>query len=187
MREELNREMTKKDVIPALAGIVFAATVIAWFNGFFDESVSASATSSPAVVAHQAEPDHWYSMNDGMQYGYEMGISDDARRAGQVAPSLIMAYYAGHKDNRYQAHMIDGLSVSSVECESPCKYLKVMTFYDNDLINVEHVVAAYGSIGYMIMQDAMHGKLRQYGRGIDGKRYTVWADEENGIKYTEIK
>lgn len=136
-------------------------------------------------------PDHNYAMQDGMQYGYQSLISEEDRKAGQVAAKLVMAYYAGEREGKYQAHIMDGTMVSAIECAKPCEFLKVMTYADadylRDTIKVDRMAAAPGSIGMLIMQDAMNGKLKQYGREINGKRYSMWMNEHDGMKRVALK
>jgi hypothetical protein len=131
---------------------------------------------------------HNYVMQDGMKYGYPAALSQADKQAGRASEQLVMALYAGEKNGRYQAHIRDGLTVTALECEAPCKYLKVMSYIDNPAlsrnIKVEHVAASPNSVGYSIMQDAMSGKLKQYGVGSEGKRYTVWVDEQKGMQKT---
>lgn len=132
--------------------------------------------------------DHNYVMQDGMKYGYPMAISEDARKSGQKAEQLVMAMYAGEKNGKYQAHIVDGVTVTALECEAPCKFLKVMSYIDDpylkDQIKVEHLAANPEILGYLIMQDAMRGKLKQYGVGTEKKRFTVWVDERKGMQRT---
>lgn len=142
---------------------------------------------SPAPVVI---PDHYYVMQDGMKYGYPAAISEDAQKAGQRAEQLVMALYAGEKNGKHQVHLIDGVTVTAMECESPCRYIKAMSYIDNPYlkgqIKVEHIATAPDSLGYQIMQDAIRGKLKQYGVGNDKKRYNVWVDERKGMQRTPI-
>jgi hypothetical protein len=169
---------------------ILAATLVACGadrSGDGAQPVAPSSASASLPIA----PAHNYVMKDGMKYGYPAAISEDARRAGQVAENLIMAMFAGEKNGRFQAHIIDGLTISALECERPCEYLKVMTYVDIDgippQVRVEHIAAAPGSIGRMIMEDAINGELRQYAREFEnGSTYSMWVDEQKGMVRTKL-
>lgn len=151
-------------------------------------SLKTVETDTKAPAPTPVINDHNYVMQDGMKYGYPSAISENDRNAGQVSEKLVMALYAGEKSGKHQAHLMDGSVVSVLECEPPCRYLKIMTFVDDDYlrdeIKVEHIVAAPNSLGYSIMQDAMRGRLKQYAVGTKEKRYTVWMDERKGMQRT---
>lgn len=152
-------------------------------------AITGCGDNQPPAAAAEAQiapsPDHNYVMQDGMQYGYPAAISEDQRKAGQVAQQIVMIYYAGERDGKLQAHILNGGTVTALECERPCNYLKTMTYIDSDYlrdkIHVERMVMAATSLGAQIMQDAMHGKLKQYGRKQNGKPVGQWVDEQRGM------
>ncbi|MCQ9375179.1 hypothetical protein NMQ14_13045 [Methyloversatilis sp. XJ19-13] len=171
--------------------VAFAAVLALTLTACGADRPQTSAAPAPTAAVSVKPPTPNYVMKDGMKYGYPAAISEDARRAGQVAEQLIMAMYAGERDGRLQAHIIDGISVTALECERPCEYLKVMSYVDIDgippQVKVEHIAAAPGSIGRLIMDDAVNGFLRQYGTGDEkGPRYSVWVDEIKGIVRTKL-
>lgn len=129
--------------------------------------------------------DHNYVMQDDMQYGYPAAVSETDKKAGQIAEKLVMVYYAGERDGKFQVHILDGTTISAMECTRPCEYLKIMSYFDNPYldpqVNVERIAAQPGSLGYYIMQDATNGKLHQYARTKNGKRYDQWMDERKGM------
>lgn len=136
--------------------------------------------TKPIVAA-----DHNYVMQDGLEYGYPAAVSEADRKAGQVAEKLVMVYYAGEREGKLQVHILDGTTISAFECARPCEYLKIMSYFENPYldpqVNLERIAASPGSIGYYIMQDAMNGKLHQYARTKNGKRYDQWMDERKGM------
>ena len=136
--------------------------------------------STPTMPAHN------YIVKDGMKYGYPAAISENDKKAGQVAEKMVMAMYAGERGGKHQVHILDGTTVTAIECSSPCSYIKTMTYIDNpylkNTINTEHINASPKSLGFMIMQDAMSGALRQYAREINNKRYSMWVDEQKGMQ-----
>lgn len=145
---------------------------------------------APKPVEAPPKKDHNYVMQDGMKYGYPAAISEDARKAGQVAEQLIMVLYAGEREGKHQAHIMDGVTVSAMECASPCDYVKIMTYIDNaylrNQVKVEHMAVAPNSVARFVMDDAISGKLKQYGVGIEGKSYNVWVDEKKGMVKTPM-
>lgn len=165
--------------------IALMAAVLLVGCGQQDAPKSAAPEIAPVVL-----PEHNFVMRDGMKYGYPAAISEEARKAGQVAETLVMVLYAGEKDGKQQVHIIDGVSVSAFECESPCQHIKVMSYIDNpylkNQIKVEYIATRPDSLGYLMMQDALRGKLDQYGVGDENKRYTVWVDEKKGMQRTLV-
>lgn len=147
---------------------------------------SKQQNAAPAVIL----PDHNYVMRDGMKYGYPAAISRDQQNSGQVSSALVMAMFAGERNGKLQAHLTDGNTVSALECERPCTYLKIMTYIDadylRDQIRVEHAVSDPSSVGALIMRDAMNGKLDRYGVGRGKKRYGQWVDERKGMMDVEL-
>ena len=143
-----------------------------------------------AEVAPEAPViDHYYSMKDGYEYGYEMSVSQDDANAGQVASKLLMFKYAGQKDNIYQVFSKDQSGAYDViQCENPCKFFKEMIFYDGRLIKVERMSATEGSLGWSVLSDAINNKLEQYiGKNKStGQKVNLWFDEENGMTATPI-
>lgn len=167
----------------ARVGLLAIGILVAWGLAYtFAKENSRTGDSAPPVSI----PDHYYEMQDGMKYGYKSALSDNDRKAGQVAEKLVMALYAGQRNGKHQAHIRDGLTVTAIECAAPCEYLKVMTYVDNpyldDQVKVETIVANPQTLGYLIMQDAIRGKLKPYGMQIDGKAYTMWVDEQKGMR-----
>lgn len=136
-------------------------------------------------------PPHHYVMQDGMQYGYPSAISAEAKQAGQAAEKLIMVHYAGTRDGKHQAHIMNGTTVEVIECGDPCDYAKSMLFIDNpvlkDQIRVERFKAQPGSIAWAVMADAINGELRTYGVELNGKTHNAWVDEKRGMQYTPVK
>lgn len=165
------------------AAILVAGVVL--FLGCSEKPAQLVVSPTP-----KPQPAHNYAMKDGMQYGYTRALSDVERQAGQVGNQLVMAYYAGERGGKYQAHIMDGVTVQAIECEKPCEYAKIMTYIDNpllkDQIKVERMKAAPGTIAWLIMDDAMNGRLRVYGRDVNGKPHSAWVDGSRGMQYTPV-
>jgi len=145
-----------------------------------------------AVSAEIAEPtpkiDHYYSLKDGLEYGYEQAVSQDAQNAGQVAQSLMMFKFAGKSGDLYQAYNKDASGAITVaECSNPCEFIKVMVFYNGSHMSTERLRATDGTIGWLVMSDAINGKLEQYLVEKEGKKFSVWFDEKTGPKTTPVE
>ena len=147
------------------------------------------------VVPEQAEIapeplriDHYYSMKDGYEYGYEQAISQDSAEAGQVASTLIMFKFSGEKDGVYQAYSKNTSEViTTLQCNNPCDFIKVMTFLNGQHLTTERLKATEGSIGWTVMADVINGKLEQYIGQQNGKKVNVWFTEQDGMQGTPIQ
>ncbi|MDP2153822.1 MAG: hypothetical protein Q8J66_09215 [Methylotenera sp.] len=148
------------------------------------------STSEQNAEIAPSEPvvDHYYSMNDGYEYGYEQGLSNDSVNAGQVASTLIMFKYAGVKDGVYQVYTKNNMGAFDVlECTNPCQYLKEMIFYNGSHLKTERIKAVEGSIGWSVMADAINGKMEQFiAEKNNGAKSTVWFNEKTGLKFTSV-
>lgn len=161
---------------------------VTWLVGVYDKPPQPMPAPAPVAEIKPQPParDHNYVMQDGMKYGYPAAISEQARQAGQVAEQLVMALYAGKRDGKHQIHILDGTVVTALECAEPCQYLKVMAYMDNPYmapqVKVETLAFNPSAVGSLMMEDALRGKLKQYGRKIDGKVYHLWVDEQKGMR-----
>lgn len=133
--------------------------------------------------------DHYYSLKDGSEYGYEQAVSLDSANAGQAAPTLIMFKYAGEKSGVYQAYMKEDTgAVTSLECNNPCEFIKINVFFDGQHIKTERIKATEGTIGWLVMADAINGKLEQHIaiHKKTGEKAHVWFTEQDGMLITPI-
>lgn len=152
-----------------------------------ERAMNASASDAAAPVAKPAVvKDHNYQAVDGVEYSYVAGISDEARKAGQAAASVINFRYAGERDGKHQVHTTDGATVTAMECARPCEVIKLMSFMDADYlrntVKVERIVNQPGSLANAVFSDVLAGKLHQYGMGRGGKKYQVWIEEKRGLR-----
>ena len=139
------------------------------------------------IVPEMPKIDHYYSMKDGYEYGYEQAISQDAADSGQVATSLLMFKFVGEKDGNYQVFSKNaGDVITLLQCSNPCEYIKVMTFLGNEHLTTERVKAVEGSIGWSVLSDAINGKLEKYIANKNDKKFTIWFDEKVGSKIRDI-
>lgn len=140
------------------------------------------------IVPEPVKIDHYYSMKDGFEYGYEQAISADAQQAGQVASTLVMFKYSGEKDGAYQAYSKDGSDATTVlQCNNPCDYMKAMVFFNGEHIRTDRLKAVEGSIGWSVLADAINGKLEKYVGQQNGKKVNVWFTEQDGMQGTPIQ
>lgn len=158
--------------------------VVVIVSGCTDKS-AVEAAAPAKIVAPVSVIDHYYSLKDGFEYGYEPAVSLDAQNAGQVAGTLMMFKFAGESNGFYQAYNKDTSGAITVaECANPCEFIKVMVFYNGVHVNTERMRATDGTIGWLVMSDAINGKLEQYQMDKNGKKYSVWFDEKMGLKTT---
>lgn len=154
--------------------------------GSKESAAPQQAAQEPAPAEIQqapSKPDHNYAMKDGLEYGYEPALSADAQNAGQAASKLMMFKYAGEKDGKHQVYFKDGPNLIVAECSNPCDFVKTMQFFQQAHIKTERLRAAPELLIWLVLEDAMNGKLEQYHPTRDGKKYNVWFTEE-GPKQT---
>lgn len=132
------------------------------------------------------KPAPLYSMNDGLEYGYEQAVSDEARQRGQIASKLIMVKFLGERDGVLQFHTKEGPLHVVFQCQKPCEFIKQMVFYDKELQRKEHIRAVAGSIAWAMAHDAMNGHLKKFSKDRDGKQSEVWFDE-SGPTWRPVK
>ncbi|MFC3874855.1 hypothetical protein [Neisseria musculi] len=131
-------------------------------------------------------PDHFYSLQDGQEYGYESAISQDQANAGQAASNIIMIRFAGEKDGKYQIYGKENQVYSVFECDKNCQFIKSMVFVDNQLIRKEMLKGGNDSVASFAFMDAINGKLEKSVEESKGKKYHIWFTEK-GKQRTEIK
>lgn len=139
------------------------------------------------IIEPAPKLDHGYSMKDGYEYGYEQAISADQQNAGQAATTLMMFKYVGQKNGMHQAYSkgADG-AITVAQCSNPCDFIKVMVFYQGEYLRTERMKATDGTVGWMVMADAINGKLEQYVADRNGKKMHIWFDEKNGVITTPV-
>ena len=147
-----------------------------------------AAPEQAAIVPEPVKVDHYYSMKDGVEYGYEQGLSQDAQNAGQAATKLMMFKFSGQKNGVYQVFSAEksGATVT-LQCENPCNYIKSMSFYQLEHTGTERMKATEGTVGWAVMADAINGKLEKFQAEKNGKKFEVWFDEKKGMTATQIK
>lgn len=156
----------------------------------FDKGSTGDVNQQQVVVESQEptaqprEAQHYYSMRDGNEYGYEMALSQDAINQGQVAPTMAMFRYHGSRDGKFQASTTESGDVTTtLECSNPCEFMKIIVSSKSlGHIKTERMRAAEGAVGWYVMQDAINGKMEQYIGQRNGKKYTVWVEESGVIK-----
>lgn len=138
------------------------------------------------IVPEQPKIDHYYSLKDGFEYGYEQAVSQNALQDGQAVESLLMFKYAGAKDGKYQVYTRDGATFEVLECNNPCEFMKIMVFFNGKHISTERMRATEGTIGWLVMADAINGKLEQFVGERNGNQHYVWFDEAKGPQRVPI-
>ncbi len=169
--------------------IVIALTSVFALTACNQQPAAAIAVPEQAEIAPApVQIDHYYSMKDGFEYGYEQGISVDSTNAGQLASTLLMFKFAGEKDGVYQAYTKNSMGAFDViQCTNPCDYLKEMIFFNGAHIKTERIKAVEGSIGWTVMADAINGDMDRYVGQQNGKKVNVWFTEQGGMQGTPIQ
>lgn len=150
------------------------------------ESTGTQTTGAVESVVSDLVLPHNYSLKDGLEYGYELAISQDAAESGQAASSILMFRYSGNKDGKVQLFGDEGGVITTAECEGNCDFIKVMTFMGNQMLSKEMIKGGGISVASLALDDARNGKLEQYVHEEKGKKYHVWYTEK-GRKLEEIK
>lgn len=133
---------------------------------------------APVVQAAPAMPAHYYAMKDGLEYGYEEAISEEARKHGQAAVKLMMFSYLGEKAGAYQVMNKDGNVRSVAECSRPCDYAKVYTFMGDRFVDKQILKLTEGALLRFVLADAMRGKLEPLSGDQKGRLVSFWVDGE---------
>lgn len=145
-----------------------------------NEQSAPAATAE--IVPDVPEVDHYYSLKDGYEYGYEQGISEEDAKRGQLVNNLLMFRYAGQRDGMHQVYMTSGQEVAVFECSNPCEFMKAISFWGDQPVKMERMRATPGSIGWSVMTDAINGKLDTYTTEQNGRRVNVWFHDKKGIQ-----
>lgn len=132
--------------------------------------------------------DHWYSMRDGQEYGYERDVSAADRLQGRTANPLLMLKYAGQKDGVQQIFGSEGSSIMVMECDTQCEFIKVSAYSTEGgpPLSVDRVRADPDALATHAMQDARYGKLEPFVAQIKKKPHHVWFDK-TGAHFTPVK
>lgn len=162
-----------------IAFALLGAMLMAGCGEKVPETQAAAAPEAPKV-------EHNYSLKDGIEYGYEQAVSQDQQNAGHVASTLMMFKYAGAKNGIHQTYMTsEAGAVTVAECANPCEFIKVMVFVGGQHASTERMRAKDGSIGALVMDDAINGQLEQGFEEENGQKFTLWFDEKDGVKITQ--
>lgn len=155
----------------ALMLVVFALA------GCGDSTAPSSATQAEAALVEPLPAAHYYSLEDGTEYGYEPAISQNDQESGMVAKSMVMFRYAGQRDGKHQVYAKDGSNMTVIECANPCEFMKLMSFYDGEFVNKELIRAKEGSMGWSAISDGINGFMKPTVKVKNGKSIRLWFDE----------
>lgn len=152
-----------------------AIGVAALVAGCGDKAGSSSAAQA-AVASVPAMPTHFYSIQDGREYGYEQAISENARKQGAAAAPLMMFGYLGRKGDTYQVILKRNNVRTIAECSKPCEFAKVYTFVGDRFMGKEMLKLTPEAIVSSVFSDAMSGQLNQFTGEQNGTVVTFWVD-----------
>lgn len=150
----------------------------------------AAEAATPAPVVQPVKPpvpSRFYTLQDGLEYGYEQAVSADDKNKGQVASKILMFKYLGERGDVMQFHARQGEINIVFECQRPCEFIKQMMFIDGVMRHKEHMRAIEGSIAWALTQDAMNGYLKPYEKERAGKISSLWIDEKKGLQWSPVK
>lgn len=106
-----------------------------------------------------------FVVEDAGEYGYRAGISEDARRAGQVAPEIVMFRYMGKKGERHSIRVQrPGPAVMYNEwtCTLPCRFPRHRIVVDGAEVSSTVSENVPGSLGSAVWEDVAAGALKPY-------------------------
>lgn len=163
-----------------LIGVVLAGLMLV---GCGKETQTTSFKPTAQAVAPALVRTHNYSLKDGYEYGYERALTVDEANKGQAASSLVMARFVGQRDGKYQVYVKNEDApgyVEVAECTNPCEFMKNMVFNQGEHVSTERLRVAPRVMGWLMLEDAINGQLEQYHLKSDGRKYSVWFDEQKG-------
>ncbi|MEO8454222.1 MAG: hypothetical protein ABI454_03615 [Sphingomicrobium sp.] len=122
-------------------------------------NVDENLTTTDLPANPQPVATHNYNFSEGELYGYLGAISDDDRKKGIAAPSVIRFRYTGFWDGAQHLEVVDdnGTTAELDECSVPCVAIKA-TSYNGA---VRRIGYSTGSIVGAAFEDAMNGQLHR--------------------------
>jgi hypothetical protein len=102
-------------------------------------------------------------MQEGGEYGYQPGISDDERNRGVVTKALVMIRYRGLNNGTYTVEMSDGsAAVDRMQCSDLCKFVKSEIIANGQVVATQTVPNTPGSLMYAVFEDVISGQLQPH-------------------------
>jgi hypothetical protein len=115
-------------------------------------SKGATADPVPATPEAPPPPSHNWQYREGLEYGYQGAISQDAQNSGVAASQVHMFRYLGEKGGIYTIQGVEsGLRAS---CANPCEVMKLTGGGIT-----QRVAFSSGSIAGAAMEDAINGQM----------------------------
>lgn len=145
-------------------------------------ALTAMAMVLAVAGAVSAQETHNYVYQDGQRYSYELAVSELDQMQGRLAAELFTVLYLGTMDGVAQLVEVAGERYTVYECEIPCRYVKVMTFYQQEHLRTDYVKAAPGTVAYAAFEDVAAGALAPYVTTRNGEEVYSWVDEKDGIQ-----
>ena len=137
-------------------------------DAFSTPVVSVAAKPKPELPAPSQ---HYWTIHEGEEYGYENGISDDDQRAGVLSKPLVMISYLGEQNGEYKFSEDKGSGAIIIySCKYPCTILKTTSYFRGTIIQSIRQPNAVGSIGWAIMEDAAHHQVRPVGKSQNNRK-----------------
>lgn len=165
---------------------IFAAAALSILLTGCGKAPAPTPVAQAEIVPPAPVIDHYYALKDGYDYGYERVVSAEDANQGKVASDLLMFRYAGKQGDKYQAYMKVDNVVTVSECVNPCEFIKIITLLDGSPVKVDRMRAVPNSIGWLVMADAINGKLEPFTKMYNGKKISLWFDEKKGIQTNPV-
>lgn len=157
----------QKFAIGCLSVIAILALIGTVANCGGDKGQNPPAATPPSTSADTAvpppppPPSHHWTYRDGAEYGYQGALSDDQKKAGQVAADVSMFRYLGEVDGIYTVEGRANGDVVQASCKNPCDVVKLVTVAPYRSAPV-HVAFNEDSIVGAALTDAFNGQLQIY-------------------------
>lgn len=136
-----------------------------------------SCLASAALAAGKPH----YLLREGDLYAYAPELTDDERNTAEPASGPMRVGYAGQRDGVFQVVVFEEPGfVYASQCTDPCDFIKLMMFSGATLVRTRLVRAEPGTIGWLALDDAIHGRLERYLDRRNG--LPIWCDEDAGCK-----
>ena len=109
-----------------------------------------------------AAPSHYYSYHEDQRYGYESALSQADIQQGIQGNTMVMATYAGRKNNKIRLIVSNQGVTTYVECVAPCEFATLNPYGFGVTYRLQAIRVPRESVLFAVISDALHGELQQY-------------------------
>lgn len=134
------------------------------------------APTEAVALTKPPEPQHFYSIADGGEYGYEPARTQQDIEAGVAATSFVMVRYLGTRDGQLQiATVLNKYALQVMDCRQPCDIVRVRAFSSGQMISKELIRPDPTAIVALALRDAATSQLKPW-QTKDGK-FVFYGDD----------